>query len=86
MKQIGSRFPNPELATDRAGSGVSDLSMAGDCGPPTVRRVLPDGMVRAFPSEDAAMTDHMSDQIMPLHDTTIPAGTSSKAVLALRCR
>ena len=73
-----------QLATNRASGDVRDLAVAGDGSPTTIRRVLPDGVIRSLTRQDATLAAQVADQVLSLHGTTTPDGIRSTAVLARR--
>ena len=80
------RVRYPELAADRTSGRVGDLLVSRHSRPPTVRRVLPNGMVRTLSRQHTTVLSQVPNQISPLHATTTPAGITWTAVLARRCK
>jgi hypothetical protein len=70
------RVGNAELSVNRPCGRIGDLPMSRDRRPFSIRRVLPDGVIRTLPHQHAPMPAKMADQFAPAHGTTIPAGTT----------
>lgn len=86
MYRVFLRVWNPELATDRTSGRSENLSVSRNSRPATGRRVLPNGMVRTLSRQHTTVLSQVPNQISPLHATTTPAGITSTAVLARRCK